>query len=129
MQINKKKRLDPSFFNTEGPVFMGAKRVPNNCMVGIYGVPFDGTTSFRPGTRFGPAAIREVSVGLETYCPQLDQDLEQLNYADLGSIDIPLGAPDKSLTSIIKSSTLDACQAWFGKIIKLRPTFIFVLRS
>jgi len=60
--------------------------------VGLFGVPYDGTTSFRPGTRFGPAAIREVSSGLESYCPQLDRDLEELaltcsldDAVDLGS--------------------------------------------
>ena len=65
-------------FDTEGAIFMGAKRSPTNCNVGIYGVPYDGTTSFRPGSRFGPSAIREVSNGLETYCPQLNMDLDQL---------------------------------------------------
>ena len=35
----------------------------------LYGVPFDGTTSYRPGTRFGPSAVRAESFGLETYSP------------------------------------------------------------
>ena len=59
--------------------------------------PYDGTTSFRPGTRFGPAAIREVSTGLETYCPQLDLDLEDLDFADLGAVEIPFGNPEPVL--------------------------------
>ena len=36
----------------------------------LFGAPFDGTTSFRPGTRFGPAAIRNESFGIETYSPE-----------------------------------------------------------
>ena len=61
--------------------------------MGLFGVPYDGTTSFRPGTRFGPVAIREVNSGLESYCAQLDRDLEELAEADLGAVDIPFGAP------------------------------------
>ena len=55
-------------FDSDGTIFMGSRRNPADCRVGLFGVPYDGTTSFRPGTRFGPAAIREVSTGLETYC-------------------------------------------------------------
>ena len=81
-------------FDSDGGIFMGSRRDPAGCRVGLFGVPYDGTTSFRPGTRFGPAAIREVSQGLETYCPQLDMDLEDLAFADLGAVDIPFGAPE-----------------------------------
>ncbi len=48
-------------FDTEGAIYMASRRDPAGCRVGLFGVPYDGTTSFRPGTRFGPAAIREVS--------------------------------------------------------------------
>ena len=41
----------------------------------LYGAPFDSTTSFRPGARFGPAAMRHESFGLETYSPYQDADL------------------------------------------------------
>jgi len=57
----------------------------------VIGVPFDGTVSFRPGARFGPAAIRENSDGVETYSPYLDADLEQLRYADIGDLELPMG--------------------------------------
>ena len=79
---------------------MGASRDPDGCKVGLFGVPYDGTTSFRPGTRFGPAAVREVSTGLETYCPQLDLDLETMAYADLGAVEIPFGAPEPVLEAV-----------------------------
>ena len=87
-------------FDSEGGIFMGSRRDPTGCRVGLFGVPYDGTTSFRPGTRFGPAAIREVSQGLETYCPQLEMDLEDLAFADLGAVDIPFGAPEPVVEAV-----------------------------
>ena len=91
-------------FDTDGSIFMGSRREPAGCRVGLFGVPYDGTTSFRPGTRFGPAAIRDVSNGLETYCPQLDLDLEDLAFADLGAVDIPFGAPEPVLEAVRDST-------------------------
>ncbi|MBM5799909.1 MAG: agmatinase [Cyanobacteria bacterium K_DeepCast_35m_m2_023] len=89
-----------SLFDTDGAIYMGSRRDPAGCRVGLFGVPYDGTTSFRPGTRFGPAAIREVSSGLESYCPQLDLDLEDLDFADLGAVDIPFGAPEPVVAAV-----------------------------
>ncbi len=91
-------------FNKEGSIFMGAKREPKDCQIGIFGIPYDGTTSFRPGSRFGPAAIREVSNSIESYCPQLGIDLEDLDYADFGSLDIPFGAPEPVI-ALVKEAT------------------------
>ena len=87
-------------FDSDGGIFMGSRRDPAGCCIGLFGVPYDGTTSFRPGTRFGPAAIREVSQGLETYCPQLEMDLEDLAFADLGAVDIPFGAPEPVVEAV-----------------------------
>lgn len=52
----------------------------------IIGFPFDGTTSFRPGSRLGPSALREASLGLESYSPYLRRDLEDLTIYDLGNL-------------------------------------------
>ena len=87
-------------FDDDGAIFLGARRDPAGCRIGLFGVPYDGTTSFRPGTRFGPAAIREVSGGLESYCPQLDRDLEDVAYADLGAVVIPFGAPEPVVAAV-----------------------------
>jgi agmatinase len=54
----------------------------------IMGFCFDGTTSFRPGARFGADAIRDASFGLETYSPYLDRDLEDYNIVDCGNLPI-----------------------------------------
>jgi len=92
-------------FERDGALFMGSRRDPADCQVGLFGVPYDGTTSFRPGTRFGPAAIREVSSGLETFCPELERDLEDLAFADLGAVAIPFGAPDP-VVAAVRNATL-----------------------
>ena len=89
-----------TIFDTDGAIYMGSRRDPAGCSVGLFGVPYDGTTSFRPGTRFGPAAIREVSSGLETYCPQLNADLEDVAFADLGAVDIPFGNPEPVVAAV-----------------------------
>ncbi len=91
-------------FDTEGAIYMGARREPLGCAVGLFGVPYDGTTSFRPGARFGPAAIREVSSGLESYDPQLDLDLEDLAFADLGAVAIPFGAPEPVVAAVRRAT-------------------------
>ena len=67
---------------------MGSKREIDGCSIGIFGVDYDGTSSFKPGSRFGPNAIRQVSTCLETYCPKIDKDLEDINYVDFGSLNI-----------------------------------------
>lgn len=54
----------------------------------IMGFCFDGTTSFRPGSRSGPDAIRDASVGIETYSPYLQKDLEDYNIFDCGNLPI-----------------------------------------
>jgi agmatinase len=87
-------------FERDGAIYMASQRDPVGCRVGLFGVPYDGTTSFRPGTRFGPAAIREVSTGLETYCPQLDRDLDDLAFTDLGAVAIPYGAPEPVVAAV-----------------------------
>ena len=72
----------------------------------IIGVPFDGTVSFRPGARFGPAAIRDASDGIETYSPYLDADLESVRYADSGDLELPMGSTAPVL-AIIRESVAD----------------------
>ena len=66
----------------------------------LFGAPFDSTTSFRPGTRFAPHAIRSESFGLETYSPWLDRDLEDISVFDSGDIELCIGSADKALDQI-----------------------------
>ncbi len=57
----------------------------------LIGLPMDTTTSFRPGARFGPSAIREASWGLETWSPVLRRALAVGDLADLGDVALPFG--------------------------------------
>ena len=54
----------------------------------IMGFCFDGTTTFRPGARFGPDALRDASFGIETYSPYLERDLEDYSIVDCGNLPI-----------------------------------------
>jgi agmatinase len=66
----------------------------------IYGMPMDWTVSYRPGSRFGPGRIREVSIGLEEYSAYLDRELEEVKYFDAGDIPLPFGNPQRSIEMI-----------------------------
>jgi len=54
----------------------------------VFGVPYDGTTSFKPGTRFGPRAIRELSFNFESYEPSSGIDLAEVPVTDLGDLEV-----------------------------------------
>jgi agmatinase len=51
----------------------------------VFGVPFDSTHSFRPGTRFGPDAIRLAFNNIEIFSTRFNIDLESVNIEDLGN--------------------------------------------
>lgn len=68
--------------------------------IALFGAPFDGTTSYRPGTRFAPQTIRMDSKGLETYSPYLDKDLSTQNVLDVGDIDVTFGNTQNTLNTI-----------------------------
>ena len=66
----------------------------------IFGAPFDSTSSFRPGSRFGPGAIREASYGLETFSFIQIADLEDCSFMDKGDLELPFGDPIPALELI-----------------------------
>ncbi len=66
----------------------------------IVGAPMDFTVSYRPGSRYGPQKIRETSYGLEEYSPYLHRDLSDLNYFDVGDLELPFGDVEGSLEMI-----------------------------
>lgn len=81
--------------------FIGADSTFEDSRIVIFGAPYDSTTSFRPGTRFGPSAIRSESFGIETYSPYQDRDLEtDVAVHDAGDLELPFGAPDRALEMI-----------------------------
>ncbi len=66
----------------------------------LFGAPFDSTTSFRPGARFAPSAIRTESFGIETYSPYQDKDLADHSYFDSGDLELPFGSVNRSVADI-----------------------------
>ena len=96
--------ININLFDDESAIFMGAKRNPDNCSIGIFGVNYDGTCSYKSGARFGPNAIRQVSSCLETFCPRLGKDLEDFNYVDFGSLEINTN-DSKSVVESVKLAT------------------------
>ena len=66
----------------------------------MLGLPFDGTVSYRCGSRFAPEQIRLASWGLEDYSPRFDKHLQDVNFHDAGDLEFPLGNTYKSLDII-----------------------------
>ena len=80
--------------------WMGQNPDYNSSKVVMLGLPFDGTVSYRPGSRFAPEQIRLASWGLEEYSPIFDKHLEDVNFHDAGDLEFPLGNTYKSLEMI-----------------------------
>ncbi|GKS14312.1 MULTISPECIES: agmatinase [Paenibacillus] len=90
-------RLDQAY---SGNIFIAASEDYASSRAVLYGMPMDYTVSFRPGSRFGPARIREVSIGLEEYSPYLDKSLDEVKYFDAGDLMLPFGNAGRSLDII-----------------------------
>ena len=85
--------------------FIGCDKPYREADTVVFGASYDSTTSFRPGTRFGPAAMRMESFGIETYSPLQDRDLaEDAKVFDAGDIELPFGAPQPALKMIEKKA-------------------------
>ena len=80
--------------------WMGQNPDYNSSDIIMLGLPFDGTVSYRPGSRFAPEQIRLASWGLEEYSPNFDKHLEDVNFHDAGDLELPLGNTYKSLDVI-----------------------------
>ena len=82
--------------------FIGCESSFEEASIVLYGAPFDSTTSFRPGARFGPAAMRHESFGLETYSPYQDRDLMDIRVFDSGDLELCFGNSEMALSDIEK---------------------------
>ena len=82
--------------------FIGCESSFEEASVVLYGAPFDSTTSFRPGARFGPSAMRHESFGLETYSPYQDRDLMDIRVFDSGDLELCFGSSEMALSDIEK---------------------------
>lgn len=84
--------------NTE--VYMSCEKDFQEAEIVMFGAPFDSTTSYRPGTRFGSGAIRRESYGLENYSPYQNLDLEDTSIMDCGDLELPIGDTSMVLDEI-----------------------------
>lgn len=87
-------------FDRNVQTFIGCDSEYKDSRIVIFGAPFDGTTSYRPGARFASAAVRNESYGIETYSPYLDRDLGEIRVFDGGDLEIGFGNPEKPLRAI-----------------------------
>ena len=80
--------------------FIGCESEYEEANIVLFGAPFDSTTSFRPGARFGSAAMRHESFGLETYSPYQDKDLTDMRIFDSGDLELCFGSAEAALSDI-----------------------------
>ncbi len=80
--------------------FIGCDSKYEEAKIVLFGAPFDSTTSFRPGARFGSAAMRHESFGLETYSPYQDKDLTDYAVFDSGDLELCFGSAERALQEI-----------------------------
>ncbi len=93
--------------------FIGCDSSYKDSKIAIFGAPFDGTTSYRPGTRFAGSTIRNESFGIETYSPYLDLDLTDTKIFDGGDLELAFGNTSK---------VLDAIEEYTNKIVSDNKT-------
>ena len=80
--------------------FIGCDADYEDASIVLFGAPFDSTTSFRPGARFGSAAMRHESFGIETYSPYQDKDLTDCCVFDSGDLELCFGSAESALADI-----------------------------
>jgi len=74
---------------------------PAGVDVAVLGIPFDTGTTNRPGTRFGPEAVRSASIALRPYNPaQKTQVFGRLSVADLGDVPVTPGNAERTVARI-----------------------------
>lgn len=85
--------------------FIGCDAEYEAAKIVMFGAPFDSTTSYRPGARFGSASIRHESYGLETYSLYQDKDLEDCEIFDSGDLELCFGSSEAALSDIRDRAT------------------------
>lgn len=86
--------------NKNVETFIGCDCGYEEASIALFGAPFDSTTSFRPGARFGSSAIRHESFGLETFSPYQDKNLTDKKVFDCGDLELCFGSSEAALKDI-----------------------------
>ena len=72
-------------------VFGGVEYSGDTALAVIVGVPYEETTSYKPGTRFAPQAVRTAAANIEFYSPRARLDLDTEPILDLGDVAVTHG--------------------------------------
>jgi agmatinase len=80
------KMSNRELFVSQSNVFGGVQSPFEKAKYVVFGVPFDVTSTYRTGARFGPNAIRQASLNIETYSFRTGVDVEDLALHDLGDL-------------------------------------------
>ena len=90
-------------------VFSGFGKPFGEAMFVVFGVPFDKTSTYRSGSKFAPAAIREASLNIETYSFRSKFDLEDAQICDLGDLHV-VDSVDETMRrlSAVESEIIEA---------------------
>ncbi len=104
------------FWKVQRPIWMASQSSWDTAKWLLVGVPYDGTCSYRPGSRFAPSAIREASWGIECYSPHTQTSLDDALFYDAGELELPMGNRTLSLAHIqaLVKETLAMGKLWFG---------------
>lgn len=87
-------------FHLYKPFFLCATENYQASTIVLAGIPMDFTVSFKPGSRFAPSKIREVSIELEEYSIYQDKSLYDKTFCDMGDLELPFGNIEKSIETI-----------------------------
>jgi agmatinase len=81
------------------PFFLGSCD-PAEADIALFGVCWDGTSSFKAGSRFAGFAVREASFGMEEFSFYQQATLLDIKYADYGDLFLPPGQKGRVLEDI-----------------------------
>jgi agmatinase len=73
---------------SQSNVFSGVQKPLRKAKCVVFGVPFDVTSTYRTGARFGPNSVRQASLNIETYSFRSGVDVEDLALHDLGDLHV-----------------------------------------
>jgi agmatinase len=100
---------DRELFVSQSNIFGGIQSPFEKAKYVVFGVPFDVTSTYRTGARFGPNAIRQASLNIETYSFRTGIDVEDLLLHDLG--DLHVSTSPKRTVDMLKLVVADLLAA------------------
>jgi agmatinase len=96
-------------YTSQTNVFGGIQKTLETAKYVVFGVPFDATSTYRTGARFGPNAIRQASLNIETYSFRSGVDLEDVAIYDAGDLHVSTDAKQTvEMTRLVVEDILSA---------------------